>query len=289
MSAEAPHAHPHEHPHNPDTDHAYGPAGHDDPILWHQYNDLEQQSLSATLCMWVFLATEVMFFGGLFLAFALYRSMYHQEFSEAAKWLSVMHGGINTVVLLTSSLTMAFAVRAAQLRRRNQATVLLIATMVLGTAFLGIKALEWHHDYEIKLIPGVNFEWHGPPSAHNAHGPEAGRHHFTDVVPPAAEDGTTSGLVSPNTDPSFNEEESRATSANRAQLFFVIYFFMTGLHAIHMIIGLAVVGVIAYLTWSGWLSGAGSTHIEVVGLYWHFVDIIWVFLYPILYLFDRSH
>jgi cytochrome c oxidase subunit 3 len=286
MSAQAP---AHAHGHDPDKDHAYGPAGHDDPILWHQYDDLGQQSLSATLCMWTFLATEVMFFSGLFLAFALYRSYYHKEFVEAASWLNVPLGGVNTVVLLTSSLTMAFAVRASQLRRRKEAVTLLLATMVLGAAFLGIKAVEWYHDYEEKLIPGINFQWHGPkPDRAAALAAEEAEHPGeADLMPPAAP-GTTPGLVSPNTDPSFRQEESRSPSSQRAQMFFVIYFFMTGLHAIHMIIGLAVVGVVAYLTWTGWASGAGSTHIEVTGLYWHFVDIVWVYLYPILYLIDRN-
>lgn len=306
MSAEAPHAHAQEHSHSaygnaPGNAHgnAHGAPGPDDPILWHQYNDLGQQSLSATLSMWVFLATEVMFFSGLFLAFALYRSLYHKEFFEAAQWLNVPLGGINTVVLLTSSLTMAFAVRAAQLRRRKEAVQLLVATMILGAGFLGIKAVEWYHDYEEKLIPGINFEWHGPPHAREAAVADAeakaetatedaaGHYGHLDAAP-ASGGVSTPGLVGLSTDPGFNQEESRSPTAQRAQLFFVLYFFMTGLHAIHMIIGLAVVAVIAYLTWTGWISGTGSTHIEVVGLYWHFIDIIWVFLYPILYLIERN-
>lgn len=270
----------------PATEHPTAPGG-DEPLLLHHFEDLDQQHLSSNLGMWTFLATEVMFFGGLFLAFALYRGAYPREFSEAAQWLRVDLGGLNTVVLLTSSLTMAMAVRSSQLRQRKTAVYYLLGTIVLGAAFLGIKAIEWTQDYHEHLIPGINFRWEGPPPEYaEKDREEEARHPGTEI--PAELPGESPGIVSPSLEPSYRGEMSLAPNPNRAQMFFVLYFFMTGLHAIHMIIGIAVVGVVAYLTWTGWLSGSGSQHIEVTGLYWHFVDIIWVFLYPLLYLIGHN-
>jgi cytochrome c oxidase subunit III len=218
-----------------------------EPILLHQFDDVEQQSEASMLGMWLFLATEVMFFGGLLTAFAVYRSGSPREFALTSRELNVILGCINTIVLLLSSLTMALAVRAAQLRDRKSVVALLVATMALGAVFLGIKAFEWTHDYHEHLIPGVNFEV-----------PEHAR-------PRVAEEGL---------DP------------RKMELFFVLYFFMTGLHAIHLIIGIVLVGIIAELCRRGWFSGGGAVQVEVTGLYWHFIDIVWVFLYPLLYLID---
>jgi cytochrome c oxidase subunit 3 len=217
------------------------------PILSHQFDDVDQQSEASTLGMWVFLATEVMFFGGLLTAFAVYRVTASGEFALASKHLNVLLGCINTVVLLGSSLTMALAVRAAQLRDRRDLVKWLVFTMVLGTGFLVIKGFEWTHDYHERLIPGVNFQV-----------PEDDR----SVV------------------------EQKGLDPRKMEMFFVLYFFMTGLHAIHLIIGIALVGVMAYLSHRAWFSGGGATQIEVTGLYWHFIDIVWVFLYPLLYLID---
>jgi cytochrome c oxidase subunit III len=228
------------------TDHGTRPQD-DPPILSQQFDDVDQQSEASTLGMWLFLATEVMFFGGLITAYAIYRARFPSEIALASKELNVALGCLNTVVLLSSSLTMALGVRAAQLRRRIEVVRWLALTMVLGTAFLGIKAIEWTADYHEHLIPGLNFQV-----------PEE------DQLKVAQE-----GL-----DP------------GKMQMFFVLYFFMTGLHAIHLIIGIVLVGVMAWLSWRRWFSGGGATQIEVTGLYWHFIDIVWVFLYPLLYLID---
>jgi cytochrome c oxidase subunit III len=228
------------------TDHG-APSGDDEPILSQQFDDVEQQSEASTLGMWLFLATEVMFFGGLLTAYAVYRTTAPREIALASKELNVLLGCINTVVLLTSSLTMALAVRASQLRNRREVVRWLMLTIVLGTAFLGIKAIEWTNDYREDLIPGLNFQV-------------------------------------PEKDRSLVEQEG--LDPGKMELFFVLYFFMTGLHAIHLIIGIALVGVMAWLSWRGWFSGGGATQIEVTGLYWHFIDIVWVFLYPLLYLID---
>jgi len=222
-------------------------AADDEPILSHQFDDVDQQSEASALGMWLFLATEVMFFGGLLTAFAVYRTGSPRAFALASGHLNVPLGCLNTVVLLGSSLTMALAVRASQLRDHRPLLLWLGMTMALGTAFLGIKAVEYTHDYHERLIPGWNFQV-------------------------------------PEEDHSVVEQE--ALDPRKMQMFFVLYFFMTGLHAIHLIIGIALVGVMAYLSWRRWFSGGGATQIEVTGLYWHFIDIIWVFLYPLLYLID---
>jgi cytochrome c oxidase subunit 3 len=227
-------------------DHGASPAD-DEPILSQQFDDVEQQSEASTLGMWLFLATEVMFFGGLLTAYAIYRIRAQAEFAVMSRELNVALGCVNTVVLLVSSLTMALAVRAAQLRERREVVRWLVFTAVLGTAFLGIKAFEWTADYHEKLIPGLNFQ-----------------------VP----------------EHDLQKVEQEQLNPGKMQMFFVLYFFMTGLHAIHLIIGIALVGVMAWLSWRGWFSGGGAVQIEVAGLYWHFIDIVWVFLYPLLYLID---
>ncbi|MGP0062258.1 MAG: cytochrome c oxidase subunit 3 family protein [Isosphaeraceae bacterium] len=223
------------------------PSSDDEAILEIQFDDLAQQAEASTLGMWLFLATEVMFFGGLITAYAVYRSSSPREIALASEHLNVPLGFFNTVVLLGSSLTMALAVRASQLRAHRQLLIYLGLTMVLGTAFLGVKAVEWTADYHEKLIPGWNFQ-----------------------VP----------------EENVAEVQAEHLNPGRMQMFFVLYFFMTGLHAIHLIVGIGLVGVMAYLSYRRWFSGGGATQIEVTGLYWHFIDIVWVFLYPMLYLID---
>jgi cytochrome c oxidase subunit 3 len=218
-----------------------------EPLLSIQFHDLEQQQHASTLGMWVFLATEVMFFGGLILAYVVYRALSPREFALASQHLKLWLGCLNTVVLLGSSLTMALAVRASQLRRRRELLWFLFATAILGACFLGIKAIEYSEEYQEHLVPGLNFQF--PKEA-------------------LAESG------------------SSGFSLQRFEMFFLLYFFMTGLHALHLIIGIGLVGVMAVLAWRNWFSGSGETQIEVTGLYWHFVDIVWVFLYPLLYLID---
>ena len=215
------------------------------PLLSHQFDDVEQQSYSSILGMWIFLATEVMFFGGLLTSFGIYRYLHPHEFALASHNLYMWWGFVNTIVLLTSSLTMALAVRASQLGRRTDLVRLLLATMVLGTCFLGVKAIEYTTDYHEHLIPGLNFQV-----------PE---HQLQDVV-------------------------DRGLDPRMMQMFFVLYFFMTMLHAIHLVIGIGMLGVMAYLAHINWFSGGGAVQIEVGGLYWHFIDIVWVFLFPLLYL-----
>ena len=212
---------------------------HHHPALAHHFEDLEQQKDAATLGMWVFLVTEVLFFGGLFLVYTVYRIWYHDAFIAASHELDVVLGGINTAVLITSSLTMALAVRAAQLGQRRLLIILLVATMILGAVFLGIKAVEYYDKFVHHHVPGPGFTFE--PAEHARH----------------------------------------------AQIFFSLYFLMTGLHALHMIIGLGIMSVMLWWSWRGTIGAEYYSPIEISGLYWHFVDIVWIFLFPLLYLIGR--
>jgi cytochrome c oxidase subunit 3 len=208
--------------------------------LAHHFDTVEQQRESASLGMWVFLAQEVMFFGGLFLTYLVYRSSYPAAFAEASRELDIVLGGINTVVLIGSSLTMALAVYGAQTGKRKMLLICLSGTLLLGLTFLGIKTVEYHHKYVHKLIPGLNFSYTGPHS-------------------------------------------------HEAQLFFGLYFIMTGMHALHMIIGMALLVWLIRDARRGRFTPEYHPHIELFGLYWHFVDIVWIFLFPLLYLIGQHH
>ncbi len=206
--------------------------------LAHHFEDLEQQREAHTLGMWAFLVTEVLFFGGLFGAYVVYRSSYPQAFANASNQLDPILGGINTAVLIGSSFTMVLAVHAAQLRRKWQIFGWLWATVVLGTVFLGVKYVEYHHKWEHHLIPGPNFLFEGQPGGSE-------------------------------------------------QLFFALYFSMTGLHAFHMVIGAGVLIWLSVLALKGRFDEPGRNAVEMAGLYWHFVDLVWIFLFPLLYLLGR--
>jgi len=208
------------------------------PGLAHHFESLEQQAETTTLGMWVFLVTEVLFFGGLFLVYTVYRSWYPNAFAAASHELDVMLGTINTAVLITSSLTMALAVHAAQLGRRKALMLFLVATMVLGGVFLGIKGVEYYHKFVEHHVPGSSFQ--------------------------------------------FEKEYFR-----HAQIFFSLYFLMTGLHALHMIVGFGIMLWMLIWAWNGTITNEYFSPIEISGLYWHFVDIVWIFLFPLLYLIGR--
>jgi cytochrome c oxidase subunit 3 len=223
----------------PETDGAL--AGYSHPAhsaLAHQFEDLDQQHDAATLGMWVFLVTEILFFGGLFLTYLVYRNWYPGAFAAASHEMVVWAGTLNTTVLITSSLTMALAVRAAQLGDRRSLILLLLATMALGCVFLGVKAFEYRTEFLEHHVPGPGFEFEAP-------------------------------------------------YVRQAQIFFSLYFVMTGLHALHMIIGLGVLAVMLWWSIHGTITREYASPIEVSGLYWHFVDIVWIFLFPLLYLIGR--
>jgi cytochrome c oxidase subunit III len=204
----------------------------------HQFDSHAQQRETASLGMWVFLVTELMFFGGLFAAYVIYRASFPQAFAAASRHLDVRLGTTNTAVLIASSLTMALAVRAAQMGRRGRVVLFLILTMVLGSVFLGIKLHEYHEKFVEHFVPGAQFAFGGPEAGHS-------------------------------------------------EMFFCLYFAMTGLHALHMVIGLGVLAVMLVMGARGRFGPEYHNPIECAGLYWHFVDIIWIFLFPLLYLVGR--
>jgi len=196
-------------------------------MIGEPYQTLEQQHETAEFGMWIFLATELMLFGGLFTAYTVYRTVYPDGFGEGSRHLDLVYAAPNTAILLISSLTMALAVSSAQLGRARRLRWYLIATAVLGVVFMVIKGAEYYKHFTDGMVPALNWTYGGAPSV---------------------------------------------------ELFFIAYFLMTGLHAVHLLIAIGLVVVLV-------LVRARSTSVEMVGLYWHFVDIIWTFLLPLLYLF----
>jgi len=214
--------------------------------LQHHFADMEQQQETSTFGMWMFLLTEIMFFGGLFCAYLVYRSSYYQAFVEGSQKMDIRWGATNTAVLICSSLTMALGVRAAQTGQKKLMVGLLLLTILFGLGFLGIKGIEYHEHWEHHEFPGPNF-------------------HFETID------------KHPPVDPQHTE------------IYFSLYWAMTGLHATHMVIG---VGLVAWIVIAG-LRGAYTpsyfTPVEIVGLYWHFVDLVWIYLFPLLYLISKKH
>lgn len=207
-------------------------------VLAHHFDNLEQQREAGTLGMWLFLITEIMFFGGMFTAYVVYRAAHPGAFAGASHELNVTLGGINTIVLICSSLTMALAVYGSQVGKRGMLISCLVLTLLLGLTFLGLKAIEYTEKFHHHLFPGPGFTWeHGNP--------------------------------------------------RQAELFFSIYFAMTGMHALHMVIGAGILSFLIYNAWKGRYRPEYHTPVELSGLYWHFVDIIWIFLFPLLYLIGR--
>jgi cytochrome c oxidase subunit 3 len=204
----------------------------------HQFATAEQQRDAATMGMWVFLATEVLFFGGIFLGYTVYRIYYPQAFAEASRHTLIAFGSVNTAVLLISSTVMAFAVRAAKARRRALLSLLLLLTASLGAAFLVIKGFEYAREVREGLLPGAGFR-------------------------------------------------IQAADPTHTEMFFYIYWLMTGVHALHVTIGVALIGFFALRAWLIDAFANHDTPIDLLGLYWHFVDIVWVFLFPLIYLVGR--
>jgi cytochrome c oxidase subunit 3 len=203
------------------------------------YTDREQRREAARIGMWVFLTTEVMFFGALFVVYFYDRRLYSEAFASAGGRTDLWLGAGNTAVLLLSSLSMALAVRAAKLGRDRALFRRLLSTMLLGSAFLALKGLEYSRHIHEGLLPGAAF-----------------------VYAPAA-------------------------LARPAELFFYLYFVMTGLHALHMLVGLAWLAVLAVRARADGRADL-FTPVEVAGLYWHFIDVVWIFLFPMFYL-ARGH
>ncbi len=220
------------------------------PELLHHFAEPQQQRDAASLGMWIFLATEVMFFGGLFCAYLIYRLKFFGEFAAASQTLNWKLGMTNTAVLICSSLTVVLAVYAAQHAKRTMLLGSLVLTIILGFAFLGIKGVEYNEKFEKHHVPGPSFQ-------------------FENVRIP-----TPPG------------QPEQFANPSHAQIYFALYFIMTGLHALHMIIGIGIFVWLLLIAWKGRLTPEYNTPMEIGGLYWHFVDIIWIYLFPLLYLID---
>lgn len=241
------------------------------PELRHHFADVEQQRNAASLGMWWFLGTEIMFFGGMFCGYLVYRRIYFPEFAVASRSLDLIVGTFNTTVLICSSLTVAQAVRAAQLGKRMLQVKMLLLTLLFGLAFLGIKAYEWGNKYK---------EHHIPTFDYNVVGGEG------DLV---FKNAKFLGIDKLQNDPA-KAGALRAREAEiqqHTQVFYSLYFALTGMHALHMVIGVGIFTVITWMAYKGRFTPEYHTPLEIAGLYWHFVDIVWIYLFPLLYLIDR--
>jgi cytochrome c oxidase subunit 3 len=218
------------------------------PALLHHFADAQQQKNAASLGMWLFLVTEIMFFGGMFCAYLIYRLAHFNAFAAGSQQLSIKLGAFNTAVLIISSVTVVLAVKAAEAGKRKLLVSYLVVTVLLGLTFLVVKGFEYREKFEKHHVPGSTFN-------------------FTDT---------------------FDDNGQKIpVNSKEAELFFSIYFVMTGMHALHMIIGCGLFTGLAILAWKGRYSPAYFTPIENGGLYWHLVDIIWIYLFPLLYLISR--
>jgi cytochrome c oxidase subunit III len=214
------------------------------PELRHHFASLEAQKEASSLGMWIFLVTEVLFFGGMFTAYAIYRETYRHAFEGASNLLDLRLGAFNTIVLILSSLTMALAVWAGRQGRNNLIILFLALTMLLGATFLGVKVVEYKQKFEHHEVPGPHF-----------------------VIP--------------------LDEETHQPLPRQSEMFFSLYFCMTGLHALHMIIGIGLLSWLILRARRDEFTVRYNTPVDMVGLYWHFVDIVWIFLFPLLYLLGR--
>jgi cytochrome c oxidase subunit 3 len=227
---------------------AHGHEPHHE-ALQHHFTSLEQQREASSLGMWVFIGQEILFFGGLFATYTVYRHAYPEAFSAGSHHLSWKIGFFNTLVLIGSSLTMAMGVYSAAIGRRKAVAWFILATILLGSVFLGVKYVE-----------------------------------YGEKIRPCFGDGSHAGCLVPGARFDASALHLEGAEAGHAQIFFSLYFAMTGLHALHMIIGVPILLAIAYWAWQGRYGPEYHTPVELVGLYWHFVDIVWIFLFPLLYL-----
>lgn len=296
-------------------EHDYHPPG-----LQHQFEDMKQQEESVSLGMWAFLVQEIMFFGGMFTVYLVFRSKYPMAFAAGSNHLDVVMGFANTLVLIVSSLTMALTVYYAQKGKRMMQVYLIIATMFFGAVFLGVKYFEYKDKWEHGLVPinGLNHKIkgnHSDPKAASAEQPstqtELASQEKNSLESPKAEhheanprgefrwnddegkkivlEAQKGGYLTPYEKIGYftNGEYDNAKFTDKVRIFFYIYFVMTGLHALHMIVGLGIMAWLLWMAWRGTYSADYYAPVEISGLYWHFVDIVWIFLFPLLYLLGR--
>jgi len=224
------------------------------PHLAHQFDTVEQQFQSGKLGIWLFLVTEIILFSGLFCIYAVYRSHHPEIFFYGHRYLDTTLGALNTAVLIFSSFTMAWAVRSAQRGKQKSLVILLAITLACAFVFLGVKYVEYEHKWKAGLLPGEHFQ-----PVEVDHGADAG------------EDAAPHGAA--------GEEQPR-----NVHLFFSIYFVMTGLHALHVLAGMGAIGWMIVRARRGEFTGGYFYPVDYTGLYWHLVDLIWIFLFPLLYL-----
>jgi cytochrome c oxidase subunit III len=224
------------------------------PHLHHHFATTDQQREASNFGMWLFLLTEIMFFGGMFTAYLIYRNWYYPAFVAGSHWMVMWAGTLNTTVLICSSFTMAMGVYSAEKKNRKGLLTYLTLTILLGFGFLGIKAFEWHNEWVEHHVPGLNFSTSD----------------FTHV------------------DPRYPLDKPLAPDmAEKTESYFSLYFMLTGVHALHMVVGVSILIFLFCQAWGGAYTTGHMTVIENVGLYWHFVDIVWIFLFPLLYLISR--
>ena len=256
-------------------------AGHDDhahpSFLQHHFDTPTQQFNASKLGMWVFIATEILMFGGLFCAYAIWRGLQPDIFDQAHHFLNKILGATNTIVLLFSSLTAALAVRSAQVGKRNLTSFYLIVTIVCAAVFLVIKYFEYAHKFHLGLLPGHCFG-HPGLSAAIQKGQEVGTCLRVDA---------NAAPVMPEWVKAVDEEGHAAVLSPRANMFFGLYFVMTGLHGLHVIVGMSILTWVLYKNIKGTFSPAYFTPVDLGALYWHLVDLVWIYLFPLLYLVGK--
>ncbi len=280
-----------------------------EPGLQHQFDDMRQQEESVSIGMWMFLVQEIMFFGGLFTVYLVFRSKYPMAFAAGSNHLDAFWGGLNTIVLIVSSLTMALTVYYAQKSNRTMQVIMILLTMVFGATFLGVKAIEYTDKYNHGFVPvtgwnkkvkdaqnGEHAQTHEKPCYEIIHGEEHkytnphGEFQWTDCsLAKLAEDHKPKSFLTEAERIGYfsNGEIDANKFRDKVRIFFWIYFVMTGLHALHMIVGL---GLMTWLLWTAFKGNYKAEYympVEMSGLYWHFVDIVWIFLFPLLYLLGR--
>jgi cytochrome c oxidase subunit 3 len=234
---------PHEHP----------------PYQRHHFASMEQQVDTTSFAMWLFLLTEIMFFGGLFCSYLIFRNWYYPAFVAGSHQLNIFWGTANTAVLITSSFTMAMGVWCAEMRNKSGLVLCLVLTFLLGLLFLGIKGIEYTEKIEKHHVPGFHYSLKS----------------FTD---PASDTEVYDA---------YHDKPLSVGMARHTELYFSLYFAMTGMHALHMVIGICILGFLIFRARAGAYTTGHITFVENFGLYWHFVDIIWIFLFPLLYLISR--
>jgi cytochrome c oxidase subunit 3 len=290
-----------------------------EPGLQHQFEDMKQQEESVSIGMWMFLVQEIMFFGGLFTVYLVFRSRFPIAFATGSNHLDAFWGGLNTLVLIVSSLTMALTVYFAQRNNRNMQVIMILLTMAFGATFLGVKVIEYTDKFNHGLVPvtGWNRKARAPEAQHNEVATLPG-----EAVASAAESQPAVEHVynNPRGDFQWNfghdlveqmMHEEQATGKkiftdyerhggyfvngvfqadrfrDKIRSFYWIYFAMTGLHALHMVVGLLLMSWLLFTAWRGYYNADYYSPVEMSGLYWHFVDIVWIFLFPLLYLLGR--